>query len=93
MAVAGELEEGSGHSKRPQRKRRRAKDEVERAPAVRLELTTPGLTDLVAVLRGGLGLDDRQIAEVLDLVADLVEQGEAATASGHSGTAQVRRTA
>jgi hypothetical protein len=57
------------------------------APAGGLEPPTPGLTVLVDVLRDELHLAPTQIAELLDMVADMLEQGEAATGSGHSEAA------
>jgi hypothetical protein len=38
----------------------------------------------VTVLRDGLHLAPTHIAELLDIVADMLEHGEAATGSGHS---------
>ena len=63
----------------------------EMAPAGGLEPPTPGLTGLVAVLRDELGLAPTQIAELLDIVADMLEQGEAATGSGHSENPAIGR--
>ncbi len=41
----------------------------------------------MAVLHDELGLAPTQIAELLDIVADMLEQGEAARGSGHSENA------
>jgi hypothetical protein len=63
----------------------------EMAPAGGLEPPTPGLTDLVDLLRDDLGLGSTEIAEVLDVVASILESRgwpqERPQASGDGGAA------